>query len=116
MLCDNLVGWDREVEGRLKREGMHVCIHTKLLQLCRTFCNPIDYSLPDSSVHGILQARTLEWVAMPPPWDLPDPEIDSLLLSHQGSPEGEDIIILIVNTCYCTAETNTTLQSNYLPI
>ena len=28
-------------------------------------CNPIDHSLPGSSVHGILQARTLEWVVMP---------------------------------------------------
>ena len=28
-------------------------------------CNPIDYSLPGSSVHGILQARILEWVVMP---------------------------------------------------
>ena len=30
-----------------------------------SFCNPMDYSLPSSSVHGIFQARTLEWVAMP---------------------------------------------------
>ena len=28
-------------------------------------CDPVDYSLPGSSVHGILQARILEWVAMP---------------------------------------------------
>ena len=27
-------------------------------------CNPMDYSLPGSSVHGILQARILEWVAI----------------------------------------------------
>ena len=30
-----------------------------------TLCDPMDYSLPGSSVHGILQARILEWVAMP---------------------------------------------------
>ena len=30
-----------------------------------TLCNPMDYSPPGSSVHGILQARILEWVAMP---------------------------------------------------
>ena len=29
-------------------------------QLCLTLCNPMDYSLPGSSVHGILQVRTLE--------------------------------------------------------
>ena len=36
----------------------------KLLQLCPTLCNPIDGSPPGSSVPGILQARTLEWVAI----------------------------------------------------
>ena len=34
-------------------------------QLCLTLCNPMDCSLPSSSVHGILQARILECVAMP---------------------------------------------------
>ena len=34
-------------------------------QSCRTLCNPMDCSLPGSSDHGILQARILEWVAMP---------------------------------------------------
>ena len=36
----------------------------KLLQLCLTLCNPIDGSPPGSPVPGILQARTLEWVAI----------------------------------------------------
>ena len=35
------------------------------LQLCLTLCNPMDCSPPGSSVHGILQARILEWVIMP---------------------------------------------------
>ena len=34
----------------------------KSLQSCRTLCNPMDCSLPVSSVHGIFQARVLEWV------------------------------------------------------
>ena len=34
-------------------------------QSCLTLCNPMDYILPGSSVHGILQARILEWVAIP---------------------------------------------------
>ena len=34
-------------------------------QSCLTLCNPVDHSLPGSSVHGILQSRILEWVAMP---------------------------------------------------
>ena len=37
----------------------------KSLQLCPTFCDPIHCRPPGSSVHGILQARVLEWVAMP---------------------------------------------------
>ena len=38
---------------------------TKSLQACLTLCNPMDCSLPGSSVHEILQARVLEQVAMP---------------------------------------------------
>ena len=41
------------------------CVLAKSLQLCPTLCDPMDYSLPGSSVHGILQTRILEWVAMP---------------------------------------------------
>ena len=52
----------------------------KLLQLCPTLCNPMHYSLPGSSVHGILQARILEWVAVPFSGDLPDPGIKPVSL------------------------------------
>ena len=38
--------------------------YAKSLQSCPTLCDPIDGSPPGSSVHGILQARTLEWVAI----------------------------------------------------
>ena len=37
----------------------------KLLQWCPTLCDPMMCSPPGSSVQGILQARTLEWAAMP---------------------------------------------------
>ena len=37
----------------------------EVVQLCLTFYDPMDCSLPVSSVHGILQASILEWVAMP---------------------------------------------------
>ena len=40
-------------------------IHAKTLQLCLTLCDPMNWSPPGSSVHGILQAKILEWVAMP---------------------------------------------------
>ena len=36
----------------------------KSRQLCLTLCDPMDCSLPGFSIHGILQARTLEWVAI----------------------------------------------------
>ena len=41
------------------------CVRAKLLKSCPTLCNPMDCSLPGSSIHGILQARVLEWIAMP---------------------------------------------------
>jgi len=51
-----------------------MCVHTwkdaaaaaaaKSLQSCPTLCNPVDSSPPGSPIPGILQARTLEWVAI----------------------------------------------------
>ena len=37
---------------------------SEVAQLCPTLCNPMDCSLPGSSIHGIFQARVLEWVAI----------------------------------------------------
>ena len=51
------------------------CTHAKSLQSCQTVCDPMDCSPPGSSVHGILQAWILEWVAFLSPGDLPDPGI-----------------------------------------
>ena len=42
-----------------------VWVYAKSLQSCLTLCNPMNCSLPGSSVHRILQARILEWVAIP---------------------------------------------------
>ena len=39
-------------------------VYLKVTQSCLTLCDPMDCSLPSSSVHGILQARVLEWVAI----------------------------------------------------
>ena len=52
-----------------------------ITQLCLTLCAPMDCSLPGSSVHGVSQARVLEWVAISSLGDLPDPVI------KPGSPE-----------------------------
>ena len=47
----------------LLTQSMYMCLYAQLLPLCLTLCDPV---YPQgSSVHGIFQARTLEWVAMP---------------------------------------------------
>ena len=47
-------------------------------QSCPTLCNPMDCSPLGSSDDRIPQARILEWVAIPPPGDLPDPGIEPM--------------------------------------
>ena len=65
-------------------------LKVKVAQSCLALCHPMDYT-----VHGILQARILEWAAFPSPGDLPDQEIkprslalqvDSLSAEPQGKP------------------------------
>ena len=56
-------------------------MRAKLLQLYLTLCDSIDRSPQGSSVHGILQARILEWIAMPPLEDLSNPGIESASLT-----------------------------------
>ena len=48
----------------MRLSGKFAAAAAKSLQLCLTLCNPMDCSLPGFSVPGILQARTLEWVAI----------------------------------------------------
>ena len=73
-----------------------LCVCVLVTQSCPTLCNPMDCRPPGSSVHGILQARILEWVAMPssrgssPPRDWTQVSCigRQILyhLSHQGRP------------------------------
>ena len=54
-------------QGGSKLAALHTvpaCLHAKLLQSCLTLCDRMDHSPPGYSVYGILQARTLEWVAI----------------------------------------------------
>ena len=71
-----------------------VTVVVYLLNHVQLFCDPMDRSPPGSSLHGISQARILEWVTISFLRDLPDSEIeptspalqvDSLSLSHWGS-------------------------------
>ena len=72
---------------------LHCSLVTKL---CPTLCDPMGCSLPGSSIHGVSQARILEWVTIfllhgifssqGLNLHLLHRQADSLLLSHQGSP------------------------------
>ena len=77
-----------------KGDSMFQSLKVKAAQSGLILCDPMDCGLPGSSVHGILQVRVLEWVAMlSPPGNLPDPGVqpkspalqaDSLLTEPQG--------------------------------
>ena len=54
----------KERVGQIEKEALtYMCV--LVAKLCLTLCDPVDCSPPGSSVHGILQAKILEWVAMP---------------------------------------------------
>ena len=99
--------WDTKTTGNFGKWTWEVCMPVKSLHLHLILCYPMDCSLPGSPVHGTLQARRLEWVAMPSsgrsfrPRDLTPISLVSclagrffffffffLLLSHQGSTLG----------------------------
>ena len=75
----------------------HAWVHAQSLLSRPTLCNPTDCSPPNSSIHGILQARTLGWIAMPSfrgssgpgDWSPASPALQavSLQLSQQWSPQ-----------------------------
>ena len=82
------------LRAKIKSFTLSVCV--LVTQLCLTLCDPMDCSLPSPSVHGILQARILEWVAMLFSLGSSRPRDQTCvscmagrfftLLSHQGSP------------------------------
>ena len=65
-MLETLLGKEKD---DLKNDVESALTHLKVLvtQSCLTLCDPMDYSLPVSSVHGILQARILEWIAISSP-------------------------------------------------
>ena len=74
-----------------------VCL---VVQSCPTLCDHMDYSPPGSSVHGVLQARILEYIAISSSRDLP----------NQGVQKGGNICM--ADLFCCTVEINKTLSSN----
>ena len=67
-----------QVYSKVIQFYIHVCSVTRL---CLTLCDPIGCSPPGSSIHGILQARILEWVAISPSRGSPHPRIKSASLA-----------------------------------
>ena len=51
--------------AQIRNIYLQVKVKVLVTQSCLTLCDPVDCSPPGSSVHGILQARILEWVAIP---------------------------------------------------
>ena len=75
------------INGNIGEEKIKVYMMKVLVlvtQLCLTLYDSMDYSLPGSSVHGILQARILEQVAIHFSGDLPDPGIQSVSCALQA--------------------------------
>ena len=71
----------------------------KSLQSCPTLCDPMDLSLPGSSVHGLLQASILEWVAMPSSRGSSQPR-DRIRVSYIGT----QVFSPLVGRCNCLDE------------
>ena len=61
----NLSRLNHDKSGILNRLVTSKKTEVKVAQSCLTLCDPMDCSPPGSSVHGILQARILEWVFIP---------------------------------------------------
>ena len=93
----------RNSDGENVTIRKYLCIvesESEVARSCWTFCDPMDYSLPGSSVNGILQLTSQEYqsgLPFPSPGDLPDPGLNPGLLhgrqmlyrlGHQGSPGG----------------------------
>ena len=63
-ICLSLSGMIISSLGMIISRFIYIAAAAKSLQSCPTLCDPIDSSPPGSPVPGILQARTLEWVAI----------------------------------------------------
>ena len=62
---------------------LYVCVWL-ITQSCPTLWEPMDSTLPGFCVHGILQEKILEWVAISFPWNLPYPGMEAESLAYQA--------------------------------
>ena len=80
-------GMNRWSTENLKGNGTLLCVRAQLFQLCPTLWYPTDCSSPGSSVHGILQARILGWVAISfSKGESPDTYLKLLIQTSGGIP------------------------------
>ena len=108
----NAWGFSRWEKWRKKNSILEVSVHYEYVcvcaQPCPTLWNPIDCSPPGSPVHGILQARVLEWVAISSFRDLPPPGIKPASPASSGGfstaePTGKPIqMVFILRTAMST--------------
>ena len=91
--------WGRQMTDA---PACNLCVYEGIqsLQSFLTLCDPMDCSPPGSSVHGILQARILEWVAMLSRESTQGANLHLLLcrrilyhLNHQGSPTYNSVLL-----------------------
>ena len=68
------------------------CVHAKSLQLCLALCRPTDCSLQGSSVHGVLLARILEWVALPSSRGSSRPRVWTLIQNQRDCILNKDVL------------------------
>ena len=76
-----VIPWSAQKEAEVSPLKLGCAVLCLVAQSCTTLCDPLNCSLPGSSVHGILQGSILEWVAMPSSRDLPDPGIEPATLT-----------------------------------
>ena len=91
------------LKNLFKSFGLCCCLKV-VTQSCPTLCDPMNCNPPGSSVHGNLQARILEWVAIPFSRDVPNPgtepksaalQADSLLSEPTGKPQDSVFSLLM---------------------
>ena len=103
--------WPQEVWRDIETQRVPVPLKSVcvVIQLCLMLCDPslLEHKWPGSSLHGVFQARILEWVGFPTPRDLPAPGIEpvslvspalvgsSLPLCLLGSSPGYLLILLL---------------------
>ena len=75
------------------------CCCYLVTESCPTLCDPLDCSLPGSSVHGISQARILEWLPYPSPEYVPEPGVKPVSPAWQT-----DSLLLILTICLSIIE------------